>query len=207
MLFGVRDAREFLVEPSASVLADLLALSAALDEPGDDVEILLRDLGASCALAVTSCLGFSITLVVDSAAISVTLLEEPLSGCRIVTSVTIPLVSVDSIEAGSEITFYATKPGGLVDLGADLCYALGLRPEVAQFDKHLTPGAAGMTSTGLDHAKSHNQALGVLLDAGFDLDQARAKLDQLARQSQTTPEVVARRLIQTTIRPPSHEPP
>jgi hypothetical protein len=198
-LFGVRDAQEFLVEPSASVWADLLALSEALDEPGDVVSVL-RDLGASCALAVSSCLGYSITVVGDSAAISVTLLEEPPSGCRIVTSVTVPLDSLVDVAAGSEITFYATKRGGLVDLAADFSYALGLSPDVVQFDLRLTPGAPGTSITGWDNATSLNQALGILLDHGFDLDQARAELDRLARQARTTPEIAATRLIDGSIR-------
>jgi hypothetical protein len=207
MLLGVRDAQEFLVEPSVSVAADLHALSEALGAPGSDLESLLRDLGASSALAVSSCLGFSISLVVDSAVFSVTLMEPLLPYSEIVASVTIPLASLESMEAGSEIAFYSTKPGGLVDLAADLSYALGLSPEVAQFGNHITPGAQGTTTTGLDQAKSHNQALGILLDHGYDLAQARTELAQLARQSQTTPEVVARRLITTTVRPPNHEPP
>ncbi|MDP9092642.1 MAG: hypothetical protein M3N95_06785 [Actinomycetota bacterium] len=61
-----------------------------------------------------------ITLVVDSAAIRVTLLEEPPKGRRIVTSVTIPLDSLAGVAAGSEITFHATNRGGLVYLAADL---------------------------------------------------------------------------------------
>jgi hypothetical protein len=206
MLLGVRDAQEFLVEPSASVRADLLALSEAVDEPGADVEFVLRDLGASCALAVTSCPGFSITLVVDSATFSVTLLEEPLSGCGIVTSVTIPLAGLIADAAGSEITFYATKRGGLVDLAADLSYALGASPDAAQFDLHLTPDAPGTRGTGLDHVRSHNQALGILLERGFDLEQARAELHRLARQAQTTPEIVATRLIDAATWPANPEP-
>jgi len=207
MLFGVRDAQEFLVEPSASVRADLLALAAALDEPGGDLLSLLQDLGASCALAVTSCLGYSITLVVDSAAISVTLLDEPPKGRRIVTSMTIPLDSLAGVAAGSEITFHATNRGGLVDLAADLSYALGLSHHVARFYLRITPDAPGTSITGLDNAKSHNHALGILLDHGFDLDQARAELDRLARQARTTPDIAARRLIDASIRGPIRDPP
>lgn len=180
MLLGARDAREFLVEPSPSVLADLRALSEALDEPGGDLESLLRELGASCALAVTSCLGFSITVVVDSVAVGVVVLEAPPSGRRIVTSVTIPLAGLADVAAGSEITFYATTPGALVDLAADLGHALGLGPNGAQFDKRLTPGASSASGTRLDHAKARNQAIGILLDQGRDLDEARAELDRLA---------------------------
>jgi hypothetical protein len=205
MLLGVRDAQEFLVEPSPSVAADLLALSEALDRPGGDLESLLRDLGASCALAVTSCVGFSITLLVDGAAFGVTLLEPPLSGCRIVTSVTIPLACLVSFEVGSEITFYATKSGGLVDLTADLSHALGLKPDDAQFDLRLMPGAPGTSTTGLDNTKSHNHALGILLDQGYDLDQARAELSRLARQGHTSPAVAARRLVNAASRPPDRE--
>ena len=207
MLFGVRDAQEFLVDPSASVRADPLALAAALDEPGDGLESLLRDLGASCALAVASCLGYSITLVVDSAAISVTLLEEPPRGRRIVTSVTIPLNSLVNVAVGSETTFYATNRGGLVDLAADLSYALGFSPEVARFDLRLTPDAPGTGITGLDNATSHNQALGILLDHGLDLDQARVELDRLACQAHTTPEIAATRLIDASISRPIRDSP
>jgi hypothetical protein len=206
MLLGVRDVQESLVEPSASVLADLLALSQALDEPDSDLESLLRDLGASCALAVSSCLGFSITLVVDGAAVSVTLLEQPLSYRYIVTSVTIPLTSLGGLSAGSEITLFAATPGGFVDLAADLSYALELHPRMAQFDRYLMPAAKETSLTGLDNVKARNQAVGILLDQGYDLNEAGAELDRLARQERTTPEVVAVRLINATIRPPNQRP-
>jgi hypothetical protein len=194
------------VEPSASVLADLRALSQALDERDGHLESLLRDLGTSCALAVSSCLGFSITLLVDGSTVGVSLLEEPQDYRPVLTSVTIPLASLLCLAAGSEITLYAATPGAFVDLAADLSYALGLGPGIAQFDKHLTPPPSGSSLADLDHAKVHNHAVGILLDQGYDLGEARAELDRLALQAHTTSEFAAKRLIDATISHPNQKP-
>lgn len=195
------------MEPSTSVLADLLALAEARADSGDDLKPLLRDLGASCALAVTSWLGFSITLILDGVPTDLTFLGEPLEHREHVTSLTIPLAGLADVAAGSEITLYANKLGALVELAADLNFALGLGPHVAQFDLHLARAEPGRPSTGLDQAMVHHQALGILLDQGYDLDEARAQLDRLAHQAQSTRQVVARRLIEVTSQPSGMEPP
>lgn len=194
------------MEPFASARIHLLALSAALDEPDSDVESLLRDLGVGCARAASSCLGFSITLIEDGAASTVTLLEAAPIGSRIVTSVTIPLDSVPGVAAGGEITFYATEDGGLVDITADLSYALRLAPAAAKFDLRLPPATPGTRLTGFDRG-IRNQALGILIDQGFDLDPARDELDRIARRAHLPPGAAARQVIDASRRRSDTEPP
>jgi hypothetical protein len=179
---------------SDAVVRDLAALSGALDEPGADLAQMIHQLGASCARAVTSYLGFSITLVVDEMPVVFAVLEDLRGPGGIVTSVMFPLSVKDGPGAASKVVLYAGTPGAFVDLAADLSYALGTGPEV-QLDQHLTPPDLSPESTGLAAVSRYNQALGILLDRGFDEEQARAEMQRLAHRDAVSLDAVARKLL------------
>ncbi|PZS34949.1 MAG: hypothetical protein DLM58_04840 [Pseudonocardiales bacterium] len=77
----------------------------------------------------------------------------------------IPIGVASSGNSASTLTLYAaTTPGALVDLGADLGYALELPPAALVFDEHPPAGGSGMT--GRDTQSALNQAIGVLIERG-----------------------------------------
>ncbi|MCW2523778.1 MAG: hypothetical protein JWO63_2113 [Frankiales bacterium] len=188
------------MEPSDALIADLAALSDALDEPGVDLASLVRLLGESCRLAVGSYLGFSITLVGAGGPVSLSVLEDLGDPSEIRTSVMFTLDASGDHPAGSELTLYAGTPGAFVDLAADLAYVLGGSSEAVQLDRHLTPPDPGRGAAGLAAMSRENQALGILLGRGHDPERARTELRRLARADATSLDAAAQQVIDSTAR-------
>jgi hypothetical protein len=189
------------VEISDAITADLAALSDALEEPGADLALQVQRLGESCAFAVKSYLGFSITLVVGEVPVSFTVLEDFLDPSEILTSVMLPLTAVGDHASGSEVVLYAGTAGAFVDLAADLTFALQAGPDVIQLDQHLTPPDPELGVAGLRALSQQNQAIGILLDRGYDSGEALTELHRLARLDAISVEVAAQQLIDSTVRP------
>jgi hypothetical protein len=193
------------VEISVAVAADLARLSDALEDPGVDLELLLRQLSDSCSLAVDSYLGFSITLVIDDRSFAFTVLEDFLDPSEITASAMLPLAALGAFSVGSEIIFYAANPGAFVDLVADLNFALKLETNVAELDQHLVPSVQPAGVSRLADMTLHNMAIGVLIDRGYLPVQAGAELDRLAQLEGFTQEQAAQWVIDTAARVPNDE--
>jgi hypothetical protein len=118
-----------------------------------------------------------------------------------VTLFALPLAELAWTAPGSAITSVPGIPGAFVDLTADLSYAPGPGPGVAELDNQLAPGRDRTYRTRLDQLSQRNQSVGILLDHGHDSDDALAELDRLAQQSQITSEAAARRLVDSAVRP------
>jgi hypothetical protein len=204
-LLGVRDAQESLVELSEAVAADLATLTSALEEPGADLATLIVRLGDSCALAVRSYLGFSVTLIVGDVPVSFSVLEDFLDPGEVLTSVMFPLNALGGHAPGSEVVLYAGAPGAFVDLAADLAYVLGGTPGAVQLDLHLTPPDTAAGDPRVAALSRHNQALGILLSRGLDLDEGLAELHRRARLDAISVEAAAQRLVASALRPTRRE--
>jgi hypothetical protein len=183
------------MEIPAALAADLKALTDALDEPGTDLEAILRTLGADARSAVDSFRGLTMTLIIDSSPLTLTTMDP----VDVATSLRLPLDALCDVEPGSELVLYADKPGAFVDLAADLSFALGLAPEVVTLDDDLNPASGPAGMVGLTEMSHVNQAIGILIDQGHLPVSARTELDRLAQQAQTTLHVAAQRLIQSSI--------
>jgi hypothetical protein len=190
------------VEISDAVTADLAALSDAIEEPGADLTLLMQRLSDSCALAVTSYLGFSITIVVGEVPVTFTVLEDFLDPNEILTSIMLPLSVAGDRASRSEIVLYAATGGAFVDLAADLTYALHAGPDLVQLDHHLTPPDPALRAAGLGALSHQNQAIGILLDRGYKSGEALTELHRLAGLHAISVDMAARQLIDSTIRPP-----
>jgi hypothetical protein len=189
------------VELSDAVAADLAALTVALDEPVGDLAVQLQQLGDSCALAVGSYLGISITLVVDEVPVTVTILEDFLDPSEIGTSLMIPLTVLGDHGPGSQIVLYAATAGAFVDLAADLSYASGAGPDVAQLDQHLRPPDHAAEVTGLTALRLQNQAIGILIDRGDEADVALARLRRRALLEGISIELAVQTVIDSVVGP------
>jgi hypothetical protein len=186
------------VEVSEPVAADLLALTRALALAQVDLESQLRDLARSVAQAVNSYRGFAITLIVDDCPLNFVVFEDDPGGSNICASLQLPLSALGPYSPEAAITFYAATPGALVDLAADLSYALRLDPGDVRLDSDLVPPESTADGVGLDELTVRNQAIGVLLDRGHTVEQARSELDRQARSAGLTPLMVAQRVIAST---------
>jgi hypothetical protein len=190
------------VQLSDAVAADLAALTDALDEPDADLAILIQRLCDSCALSVGSYLGLCITLIINDLPTSFSVLEDFLDPAEVLTSVMFPLDALGGYAPGSAVILYAGSPGAFVDLAADLSYALGARPDAVQLDQHLSPPDPAVGDTGLAAMSQHNQALGILLDRGLDLDEGVTELQRRARLDANSMQTAAQQLLYASVRPP-----
>lgn len=152
------------MELSTALAAQLATLGSSAVELPEAIDKLHGTLLA----VVPSAVGLSITVHISEIDLTLTTLPD---GVRPETSLRVPLSLWADFETGSEVVFYASTPGALVDLAAELGWALELNitwsSQVADHmlvvDQHLAP-LAGMS--GLDDLSAINRAVGVLLSRG-----------------------------------------
>jgi len=162
-----------------SLAADFAALTAALDLPEADLAESLTALARDTRLAVPSFLGLSIAVTVNADPISFTIFDPAEDPASALASIFIPIGQPDDANRTS-VVFYASTPGAFVDLAADVSRALGLPLADCVLDAHLRPVLPASGATDLDNQRLVNQAIGVLIDRGFDPDSASAELHRLA---------------------------
>ena len=149
-----------------------LALAVGGDDPQfrDDVVRLT----ALLEQVVSGYVGVVIAIVHTGHPIVLTVLHENESPA--VTSVGVRLASVStSSEVDGRAVVYSDTPGSLVDLAADLAYALTDRPDdthgmagsrPVELDVDLPFTATESTITGLDELATIHRAVGYLIDRG-----------------------------------------
>jgi len=93
------------------------------------------------------------------------------------------------------VVFYAGTPGALVDLAADLQWALHLPAGALLLDRHLTPPSGADPVAGLPEMSVVHRALGALLAQGRTPEAAAADLRTSADRSGTSVLTVAGNLI------------
>ncbi len=106
--------------------------------------------------------------------------------------------------AGSAVVFYAATPGALVDLAADLQWALHLPPGAMLLDRHLTPPSGADPIAGLPEMSIVHRAMGALLAQGRTPDAAAEDLRTIADRSGTSVLTVAGNLIRALDDPVHH---
>jgi hypothetical protein len=172
------------VELSTGLAAQLSTLGSSAVELPDAVEKLHSMLLA----AVPSALGVSITVHISEIDLTLTTVSE---GVTPQTSLRVPLSMWADFEAGSEVVFYASTAGSLVDLAAELGWALGLNitwtsqgaDHELVVDQHVTP-VPGLSR--LDDLSAVNRAVGVLLSRGSSHDIAVEDLKREATQANSS---------------------
>jgi hypothetical protein len=176
-----------LVKFTAPLAAELAALSAALDEPGSDLGLGLRQLAVAAASAVPSYLGLSVVVTQHDPAFTVTLLDDGESAGDIGASILLTWTSRanDDDVAGVAFVLYARTPGAFVDLAADVSWLTGSLPTEFVLDAHLGFPAEPDTATPIAAASVINQAIGVLIGRGYTPEQAHRELDANAARDGT----------------------
>ncbi len=115
------------------------------------------------------------------------------------TSLRLPLrLLSSSYEEGGGAVFYSTVAGALVDLAADVRYALGSASDARDepvLDEDLPPASTTSGVTGLAELATIYRATGVLLQQGHDPDALLEALRQQALAAGVAVHVVAARLL------------
>ena len=185
---------------SAVLAADLTQLTEALADhgadPGADLTGMVAGLHENLTGAISSAVGLAITVRVSGTAVCVSTVGcDPADSNRLpaVTSLAVPLWWSDDSRSGN-IVFYASVPGALVDLAADLEWLFGAT-ESLSLDGDLPPPRSDLGVAGLRELSVIGQACGVLITRGRSPEGARAELEHAAGTSGSKVEEVAEGLI------------
>ena len=208
-------------------------LSSQLDPSEPTVHTCLDSLDRALAAAVGSYSGLQLMLRRDGYPVVLTVHRtvgrppDPGSVPPAVTSCQVPLGLVNaSFEPESRVVVYATTPGALVDLAADLSYALADHPGGTSTGCPGRPGSVGGTDhaptialdldlpspaptdglTGLEELSMINRATGVLIELGHDPDGVRAVLQRQAAAAGLRPPAYAARLLEARRSAPPRAP-
>jgi hypothetical protein len=190
--------------PADQLTAQLSALTAALDDPGTDLETILEVLVDDLSAAVSSFLGLRMTLQLDGCPLTLTTMDADLA-LTAGASLTLPVGRSTDGAPGGTVVFYARHPGAFVDLAADLHRVHDLDCDV-YLDGHLPsagdqPCRSGIT--GLAELSIVNQAIGVLITRGYTPAGAIAELGSRAAGTPRGVPEVAEHVLASTNAPPA----
>ena len=182
------------MEITPAVAADLAALAEALDEPGADLRVLLHQLAADAKFAVATFIGLTVRLTVDGESSNLTVFEIGAASGDVRASVLLPLqaTTVDGVRA--DLVLYASTPGALTDLAADLAWLSGRDLTEFALDQHLLAPERDEVE-GLFARSLINQALGMLIARGHTPEQAERELDAGAARHAVDRHVAARQIL------------
>ena len=191
--------------PTDALTAQLSVLTAALDDPGTDLETILEVLVDDLSAAVSSFLGLTMTLQLDGCPLTLTTMDADLA-LTAGASLTLPVGRSTDGAPGCTVVFYARHPGAFVDLAADLHRVHDLDGDV-YLDGHLPsagdqPCRSGIT--GLAELSVVNQAIGVLITRGYTPAEANAELRRRAAGTPHGVPEVAEHVLASTNAPPPH---
>ena len=208
--------RSASVDLSASLISQLHELTLSLDGDDHAMDGSLVALMVDLELAVPSYCGLQLTITQHGFPVVLTAFAE-FDG-TVATSLRLPLSLLNPVlEVPSQVVFYARTPGALVDLAADLTYALrgagatdgapsdghvgiGLRRidghrSAIVLDADLPPSTRVSGLYGLADLSTINRAVGVLIANGHHPDDAHDTLRQQAVAVGLEPHAWAIRLL------------
>jgi hypothetical protein len=193
------------VPASKSLAADLADLTRLVENPDVDLAGQLRAVVTAAKFAIDSYLGMTLTIVVDGEPVSVTARDEV--DTQVATSLRIPLAPASDAGTGNTLTLYAGTAGALVDLGADLSYALRLPLTALVFDDRISEPVDEQGVTGRDTQAALNRAIGVLIDRGNSPEAAREQLHQQAVGNGDNMRIIAEQVLRSAMRDPDRDAP
>ena len=162
--------------------AQLGALTAALDEPGADLQTILDVLVDDLTAAVSSFLGLRMTLhQLDGCPVTLTTMDAD-PALTAGACLTLSLGRSTGEGPDGTVVFYARNPGAFVDLAADLQRVHGRTARstwtISYRAQTIRPRRPGIT--GLAEHSVVNQAIGVLITRGHIPAEALAELRRRA---------------------------
>jgi len=185
---------DFTANISLALADDIQELFDNLDESSFDACSSLASLRRDLKLIVRSSLGFTLRLG-GSQQVTLTSIDHFVSSSDLATSLCLPLSWMGPEQTGSSIVFYAGVPGALVDLSADLAFALSLPLDCLRLDQDLTPELLESGLAGVEEALTVNRAIGALIGRGHTSETARAELGRQADEARQSVYYSATRLL------------
>jgi hypothetical protein len=195
------------VKLSAVLAAQLAVLSEALAEPGSDIQATLARLMLDAAAATAAFAGISVRVHVAGRATTITTLLDTVAPAQVVTSLRIPLPTGHTEPAGAagaaggsvsgqaQVVLYATRPGALIDLAADLSWLTGQPLSALTLDSDLADLPALLDTPSLGTERVIDQAAGVLIATGMTIQQAYTEIEHRAATTNTNQITAAQHIL------------
>lgn len=185
---------DFTAAISLALADDLRELFENLEDSSFEACSSLASLHRDFKLIVRSSLGFTLQLG-GRQPVTLTSVDYFVHSSDIATSLWLPLSWMGAEEIESSIVFYAGVPGALVDLSADLAFALSLPLDCLRLDQDLTSALLESGVGGLEEASTVNRAVGALIGRGYTPDTAQAELWRQAGENHRSVYYSATRLL------------
>jgi hypothetical protein len=182
---------------SANLAAALALLTEDLDDDHArlDIAASLNQVAADAAAAVSSYVGLTVTQRDSTLPFTLTAMEDGADPEAVRSSLLFPLPADGGLPL--DLILYAASPGAFVDLAADLSWVLGRPLTDFVIDDHLRPPPEPDTAQSLHTMSVINQAIGVLIGRGYDLEAAQRELDARAAGDGHTRYEAARVILQS----------
>jgi hypothetical protein len=180
------------VDMPGQLASDVAALFDGFGSDDHDVHGQLGAVRAALTLAVPSYCSLALRLVVSGIPVTLEIVEAAVTVAA-ETSLFLPLEG-QGFGSGSSLTIFAAVPGTLVDLAADLAFALGLGDRVV-LDGHREMAPVDSGLRGVAELSRISQAVGVLIAHGYEPDDARALLRDVAGRQRQTELAVAEEVV------------
>lgn len=166
------------MNPHSVLVEQLESLSAALDD-GADLGAILSVLVDDLVAVVPSFVGLEMTVIADGAPLTLSTLTDA-DGGRVRASLRLPL-DLMGVAIGATAVVYAAEPGVFGELAETTREYYGLDGQVVVDGDLSTSG--GPQVSGLTELSTVNQVLGMRIEDGHTLDEAR---DVLQRRAEDT---------------------
>lgn len=176
-----------------ALAADLRDLAIDLSA-GGYTRTTLAMLERNLSRRVPAILGGTVTLVTASpsgATISVNMVSRVVGPDEIAAALEIALGPLLPDVSGT-VVIYSGEPDAFVGLAAELAEASNMSPFVLDPHPPLPTVAIAPNADGLEDFSLVNRALGVLLNRGYSVDDARSELGRRAERSHTALTAAAR---------------
>ena len=170
---------------SALQVAEFDQLTAPLMMSGSDLPRSVHRLEETAGQAVPSMLGWSLTVKVSGANVTLTSIDPAATAADVRASLRVPLSAFLTAGLDGGMVFYAAEPHAFHHYASDFIPVLGPAVCLLRTDQDLNPNlAAGLR--GIREMATINAAIAVLISGGDTADTARDWLQTTARSAHLT---------------------
>jgi hypothetical protein len=191
------------VGSSTALLTALQEFGESIDQSHASLSAPLRDLTRDLKSAVDAFVDVEVTIFADlGLPITLTDFTDGADPAVIRGSFRLVLAALQAADSIGHVTFYASRPGAVVDLAADLTYVLA-RAAIEtstsalslHVDEQLQPTNRQADLTGIEEASIVGRAVGVLVGRGLPPQHAGAALVLGAQRARAGVVAYARRIL------------
>jgi hypothetical protein len=184
---------------NSAFITEFDRITAPVRISGLDLIDAVHRLDVAAAHAVRSLLGWSLTVRVDGANVTLTSIQPWTSAADVRASFRVPLSAFLTAGRDGSMVFYAAAPHAFSRLTEEFLPAVSTGKRRIGIDQDLNPELVSGLS-GVRQMSTIDRAISFLLTGGETLEVARLQLQALARSTQTTVHQAAQAMLS---RPPA----